>query len=388
MTPRDRAELDTVHDGCERFVAAWDATRKAPANMLPRLLEAVVAGERADVYGEGHLVESFEGRVADLLGAEAAVFMPSGTMAQQIALRIHADHRSSRTIAYHPTAHLELHEEKGYERLHGLSAVLVGDRTSLLTLRDLERVREPLAALLLELPQRELGGQLPPWDELQAQAAWARERGVALHLDGARLWEAAPFYGRPHAEIAQLFDSVYVSFYKALGGLAGAALAGSGDLVAEARTWRIRHGGRLASIYPYVLAARIGLDCVLPQVGAWYARAVEVGRELAALASVDVVPDPPQTPMMHLYLRGDRERLIDAALDVARERKVWLFGGLGPTPVPDVHVHELTIGEPALEVPPEEVADLFADLLERAGSQASPGSSPADAIARSASASS
>jgi threonine aldolase len=76
----------------------------------------------------------------------------------------------------------------------------------------------------LELPQREIGGLLPEWDDLVAQAAWTRERGIALHLDGARLWEAAPFYERSYAEIAGLFDSVYVSFYKGLGALAGPRL--------------------------------------------------------------------------------------------------------------------------------------------------------------------
>src|SRR6185369_15444353 len=102
-----------------------------------------------------------------------------------------------------------------------LHAKLVGDGHALVTLADLERIAEPIAALLLELPQREIGGLLPAWEELSAIVSWARARGAALHLDGARLWESQPFYGRPLAEIAGLFDSVYVSTYKTLGGLAG-----------------------------------------------------------------------------------------------------------------------------------------------------------------------
>ena len=74
--------------------------------------------------------------------------------------------------------------------------------------------------MLLELPQRELGGTLPTWDELVAQVTWARERGAAVHLDGARLWEATPFYDQSYdkslANIAALFDTIYVSFYKGL----------------------------------------------------------------------------------------------------------------------------------------------------------------------------
>src|SRR6185436_8253445 len=106
---------------------------------------------------------------------------------------------------------------------------------------DLEAVNEPLAALLIELPQREIGGRLPAWDDLVAQVTYAREHGAAVHLDGARLWESGPFYDRPLAEIAALFDTVYVSFYKGLGGLAGSMLLGEDDVVTEARAWRSRH---------------------------------------------------------------------------------------------------------------------------------------------------
>jgi threonine aldolase len=87
-------------------------------------------------------------------------------------------------------------------------ARLVGDARALITRADLSAIHEPVAALLLELPQREIGGLLPPWEELAAQAEWARAHGVALHMDGARLWESAPFYERSYAEVAALFDSV------------------------------------------------------------------------------------------------------------------------------------------------------------------------------------
>src|SRR5690606_9874066 len=151
----------------------------------------------ADYYGEGEVIRSLETEVAALLGKEDAVFMPSGTMAQQIALRIWSVRRACPNVAFHPTCHLEIHERKGYQLLHGLHGVLVGDARRLITLADLEKVSEPLAALLLELPQREIGGWLPSWEELVAQTEWARQRGIALHMDGARLWESGPFYDRP-----------------------------------------------------------------------------------------------------------------------------------------------------------------------------------------------
>jgi threonine aldolase len=327
---------------------------------LAALAEEAGADEQSDVYGEGAVIANFEREVAGLLGKEAAVFMPSGTMAQQIALRIWSERTGRRTVAFHPTCHLELHEHKGYQRLHGLHVQLVGNPHALLTLADLRGVSEPLAALLLELPQREIGGQLPTWDELVAQVAWARERGAAVHMDGARLWEAGPYYDRAYAEIAALFDTVYVSFYKGIGGISGAALAGPADVIAEARAWQVRHGGRLIRLYPYVLAARAGLRHRLPCFVHYHTRAIAIARVLSALPAVTLKPNPPQTHMMHVYLRGDPERMSAEALAIAREERVLLFRALRPTDLPDWWMFELSVGDGADALSDDEIVAYFA----------------------------
>jgi threonine aldolase len=352
--------------GAERFLNAWHGG-PGPRERLHELADATGADERFDRYGAGERIERLEGRIADLLGKEAAVFMPSGTMAQPIALRIWSERRGVGTVAFHPTCHLELHEERAYERLHGLHAKLVGDPNRLITLDDLEALREPVAALLLELPQREIGGLLPSWDDLCAQVAWARERAIALHMDGARLWEAQPFYDRPHAELAGLFDSVYVSFYKGLGGIAGAALAGDAALVAEARVWQRRQGGNLVTLQPFVVAAELALDERLDRMPVHAAHARALAAALAEVDGLEVVPDPPQTPLFHVLLRGDRERLADAALGLAEERKVFLFADPGTTTSPSWQRHEVMVGEVTLALEPAEVAELYAEVLARAG---------------------
>jgi threonine aldolase len=351
--------------GAERFLNAWHGMPRA-RQQLETLALAAEEGERGDRYGEGERLQRLEGRVAALLGKEAAVFMPSGTMAQQIALRIWSERRGRRTVAFHPTCHLELHEEKGYERLHGLQATLVGDPNRLVNLADLDALREPVAALLLELPQREIGGLLPEWDDLAAQTGWAREREIALHLDGARLWEAQPYYDRPHAEIAGLFDSVYVSFYKGLGGMAGAVLAGDAELVSEARVWQRRHGGNLVTMVPYVIAAERALEERLERMPVYLAHARALAAALATVDGVEVVPDPPHTPLFHLNLDGERDRLVDAALSVAEERKVFLFADPGSTGSPRRQRHEVMVGEITLALAPDEVRDLYAEILVRA----------------------
>ena len=351
--------------GAERFLNAWHGLPDARTR-LGSLADALDERERADRYGEGERLERLERRTAELLGKEAAVFMPSGTMAQQIAMRIWCERGGRATIAFHPTCHLELHEEKGYERLHALHATLVGDPNRLLTLADLEALCEPVAALLLELPQREIGGLLPEWDDLVAQTAWAREHDVALHLDGARLWEAQPYYDRPHAELAGLFDSVYVSFYKGLGGMAGAVLAGDAELVAEARVWQRRHGGTLVTMFPYVVAAETALDERLERMPVYLEHARAIAAALATVDGVEVVPDPPQTPLFHVHLEGGHDALADAALSVAEEHRVFLFADPSSTSSLRRQRHEVMVGDVTLALSPDEVRDLYAEIVERA----------------------
>lgn len=359
----DERDIDRIYNACTRFLTHHH--RKSPRQVLSELAEFTPAEVSGDRYGQGELIAEFEQHIADLLGKEAAVFMPSGTMCQQIALRIWSERRGSPNVAFHPTSHLEIHEFSAHQRLHGLSSILLGSLYQLFTLADLKAVAEPLAALLIELPQREIGGQLPGWEELTAMTDWARERGIPLHLDGARLWESQPFYGRSYAEIAGLFDTVYVSFYKTLGGIAGAVLAGLADVIAEARVWQRRHGGNLVQLYPYVLSAQKGLQDHLERIPLYCQKAREVAATLAPFSQIEIVPDPPQTNMMHLYLRGDRDKLQHAALAIAQETGTWLFAGLAPTPLPNYSKFELTVGEATLDFSNGEIAGLFKSLFAR-----------------------
>ncbi|MFI5274728.1 MAG: threonine aldolase family protein [Ktedonobacterales bacterium] len=357
---RQRARR-AVFAQCERWLGGHG--RLSLRAELEALAREAREDEVADIYGGGALIEDFEREVAGLLGKEAAVFMPSGTMAQQIALRIWSERTHRPTVAFHPTCHLELHEERGYARLHGLHARLVGEPHRLLTLEDLRQVAEPVAALLLELPQREIGGQLPEWEALVAQTGWAREQAAGVHMDGARLWEAAPYYARSYAEVAALFDTVYVSFYKGIGGIAGAALAGPAEFIAQARVWQRRHGGIPPRLFPYVLAARRGLRERLERFPAYRERALAVAHVLAAIPGITLKPDPPQTHMMHVYLRGDRERLMDAVETVAREQRVLLTTSLRACELPGYAMFELGIGDAAFALGDDEINTYFRHVL-------------------------
>jgi threonine aldolase len=363
------AERQEIFRRCERFLTGH-GPRRVPVELAA--LAAAAGDDAPDNYGKGGVLERLESEVAVLLGKPAAVFMPSGTMAQQIAMRLHAEDRGRSSIAFHPTCHLELHEHGGYAELHGLRPRLVGRREALIESGDLEALVEPVAALLLELPQREIGGFLPSWEALGEQAAWARQRGVALHLDGARLWECAPFYGRSYAEISALFDSVYVSFYKSLGAIAGAALAGSREFVARARVWQRRHGGNLVTSYPMALSAREALRTRLGKLGDYCERARRVAARFAAIEGVHVLPQPPHTNMFHVYLPVDAERLLEQSAGLATSQKVALFTRTRACAVPGHCAVELWIGDAASAIGDDELEQLVRGLLERARPTPSP----------------
>jgi threonine aldolase len=264
-------------------------------------------------------------------------------------------------VLFHPQSHLDTHEGRPLERLHGLVGRPVGDRYRLLGLDDLRAVAEPPAALVLELPQRDLGGALPDWDDLLAQTAWARDRGAAVHLDGARLWEAAAGYGRPPAELAALFDTTYVSFYKGLGALSGCCLAGAEDVVAEVREWRRRLGGTLFGLWPGAASALHCLRRRLPLMPAYLERARELAEVLRDVPGVTVLPDPPQTPMLHLLLRTSPESFVAGARQLA-EQGLWTWPRAMTTGEPGVQRVELSVGDSTLAMSLTEARDAVAVL--------------------------
>ena len=328
----------------------------------PEMLASIDPDTAPDMYGEGGVVAELEEHVAAVLGKPAAVFLPSGTMAQGAALRVHADQRNSRTIVWHPYSHVERHEGQSYARLHQLVGRPVGDFERLIRIDDLNGVAEPVAALLLELPQRDLGGTLPSWDELVAQTSWARDRGAAVHLDGARLWEASAGYERSPAEVAALFDTVYVSFYKGIGALPGCCVAGSAADVAQVREWRGRLGGTLFAMWPSAASALGLLDAALSEMPARLAHARAIAAALARVPEVRVVPDPPQTPMMHLLFATTAERFRENAKRISVETGLWVWPNPVETGDPGVVRCELSVGRATMRHKPEAIAEVLADL--------------------------
>jgi threonine aldolase len=204
---------------------------------------------------------------------------------------------------------------------------------------------------------------LPEWEDLTAQVEWARGRGAAVHLDGARIWQCPDAYQRPLDEIAGLFDTVYVSFYKDLGAFSGSGLAGAEDVVAEAKEWRLRHGGTLFAMWPYAVSALACLRDRLPRMKAYRDHALAVAGALQGLDRVRMVPDPPQTSMFHLHLQVPAEDFERNVIRVAEEEGIWTWASTFPSSNPDWQVVELSVGDATLEFEPEEARRVIERLI-------------------------
>lgn len=353
-------EYQLVSEACRTRLSGHP--RLSMAQQFAAMAAEAAKYERADCYGQGELIESFEADITTLLGKEAAVFLPSGTMAQAIALRIWSETAGSPYVGFHSSSHLEIHENKAYQALHGLHGVLLGEPNRVVSLVDLQATTDPLAAILLELPMREIGGQLPGWDELVAQSEWAREQGIALHMDGARLWQCTPHYGRSMADIAALFDSVYLSFYKDIGGIAGSMLAGPAWFIQSARTWIRRAGGNLYAQYPYVLAARAGMQRNLAALPAAVAAAQWLAGQLNSIEGLATIPPQPPTNLFHLLVPGNPEQLVTYASAWSRREGVFIL----PTPRASLAGHsvvEYSMGQAFAEVATEQWQNWLSDFF-------------------------
>ena len=349
---------------CNRFVTGHPPPR--PRTELHAIADWMsIHDYDVDYYGSGQLVTDFEKKVAALLGKEAAVFMPSGKMASLIALRIWAERAHNDDIGMHRTAHLELHEELAYRKLHGLRGHFLGAPDDVITALDLQRCDQPLSSLVIELPMREIGGKLPPWDDLFKLREIATSRGIRLHLDGARLWEAlATYEGKSYADIAALFDSVYVSFYKGIGGIAGAMLLGDRALIDDARIWLTRHGGTIYQQYPVVASIAMRFDARLARMPAYYQRALQFAGALNALPGVTVTPETLHANMMHVRFPVPVEKWEAARDHMAAGERIWLGGVrvLEDKAVTDVEIY---VGEGLMELTDDEVIAAYGKLLQQ-----------------------
>lgn len=241
-----------------------DTVTKPSAGMLAAMARAETGD---DVFGEDPTVNRLERMVAERLGKEDALFVPTGTMANQIAIGCHT--QPGDELLCDPAAHVYLWEGGGMARFWGVTPRTLTGRNGLLDTEilgksgkrpeDCHSVRTRL--LWMENTHNRLGGKVQPLSEIQACCQWARSQSLATHLDGARIWNAAVASGVALQDWASLFDTVSVCFSKGLGCPVGSVLTGSKDLI-RGKALRLRKvlGGGLRQVGVLAAAAIYALE--------------------------------------------------------------------------------------------------------------------------------
>ncbi|MBE7188719.1 low specificity L-threonine aldolase [Jatrophihabitans endophyticus] len=261
-------------------------TRPTPA-MREAMAQAPVGD---DVYGEDPTVNELESRVAALLGHEAALFVPSGSLGNQLGLRLLCP--PGQEIVCDQLAHIARAELGAAAVFSGITfrtwssagptarGLVDPDAVAAIIAPDAGPYQVSTAAIAVENTHNFGGGSVQPRDRVDAVVSLARSHGLGLHLDGARLWNAHVATSTPLAELAAPFDTVSVCLSKGLGAPVGSVLASSAARIAEARVWRKRYGGGMRQAGILAAGGLWALDHHLDRLADDHARARRIGAEL------------------------------------------------------------------------------------------------------------
>ncbi|HEY3665375.1 MAG TPA: GntG family PLP-dependent aldolase [Polyangiaceae bacterium] len=292
-----------------------------PSRAMREAMAAASVGD--DVYGEDPSVRELEQRTAEILEKESALFVPSGTMGNQIALLVHT--RPGDEVVIGEGAHVAFYESGAGAALAGVQFATAGSG-GLFDAHDLSRAVKPEAdyhprssLVCLENTHNRAGGRVFPQPVAQSVVQRARELRLASHLDGARLWHAAIATGQSEAELARPFDTVNVCFSKGLGAPVGSALAGTRDAIARARRFRKMLGGGMRQAGILAAGALFALEKQRARLSLDHDAARELARILQAQAGVRVVA--PETNIVAFSLE---ERCAAGVVERARALGVLL----------------------------------------------------------------
>lgn len=272
-----------------------DTITRPTAAMRTAIAQAVVGD---DLYGEDPTVNALQDQVAALLGKEAALFVPSGTMANQLALRVHT--RPGDDVLVSEGAHIKWYEAGAAAALAGLQLVTVGraEACGLFDPGEIEAVYQPrrsdhasppMTLLCVENTHNRGGGRVWPQAQLHAVCAMGRKLGMRVHLDGARLWNAAIHLGLPPAQIAAPFDTVSVCMSKGLGAPAGSLLVGGRADIDLARRFRRMYGGSMRQAGILAAAGLYALTRHYERLRDDHDHALLIAQSLRSLRTVQVV---------------------------------------------------------------------------------------------------
>ena len=238
-------------------------------NLYTKILEQLTITEnfKPDSYGLGGMVHLFEKKVATTLGKEKAIYMPTGTLANHIALRQHCTTKKRAIVQYE--SHINRDSGDCVSALSGINLITLGNNKIIYDVNELQKilidngkgkVKTPIGALSLETPVRRKNLQRIPFNKIEEICKIAKENNIALHLDGARLYIDTFFSGKSIKDYTKLFDTVYLSLYKSFNSVNGAILAGSKDIINGLHNERRMFGGGLPSSWQQIAMADYFFD--------------------------------------------------------------------------------------------------------------------------------
>lgn len=274
----------------------------------PGMIEAMANAEVGDdVFGDDPSVHRLQKRLAEILGKEASLFVPSGTMSNQIGIRVHC--RPGDEILCEAGCHLFNNEQGGYAQLSGVAVRPIPGTRGVMELDqlvDLIRPDDPHLArtrlVCLENTHNRGGGRVLPYENVEAICNWAHENGLATHLDGARLFNAVVATGIEAARWAEQFDTVSVCFSKGLGAPVGSALAGPGDLIAEAVRHRKVLGGGMRQAGFLAAAALYALERHVDRLAEDHANAQRLAEGIREIGLLRLEPDTFDTNIVYFHV--------------------------------------------------------------------------------------
>lgn len=290
----------------------------------PAMRQAMAGAEVGDdVYGEDPTVNALEERVADLLGHESGLFTPTGSMANQLGLRLHVSPGAE--MVCDSLAHVVRAELGAAAAFSGItSRTWTAPRGLLDAAQPLDLMitgagvyQVNTSLVVIENTHNFGGGTVQSLEQIQAVRRGTRAAGVAMHLDGARLWNAHVATGVPLAEYGAEFDTVSVCLSKGLGAPVGSVLVGSTDAIAEARIWRKRYGGGMRQVGILAAAGLHALDHHVDRLANDHARARRAAHAFADAAPGSIEPARVETNILVLDLSGttwSAADLVEAAL--------------------------------------------------------------------------
>ncbi|MCS6867074.1 MAG: low-specificity L-threonine aldolase [Gemmataceae bacterium] len=277
-----------------------DTVTKPTPGMLAAMMRAAVGD---DVLGEDPTVNELERRVAALFGQEAGLFVPSGTMANQIAVRVHC--RPQDEILIDSTSHIYLWEAGGPAALSGVTCRTLEGRHGRLSVAQLEGKIRPddmhavrTRLVCLENTHNRGGGTVYSLHEVQAIAAWARQHHLAMHLDGARIWNAMVKTGVRADQWGQAFDTIAVCFSKGLGAPVGSMLLGPRDLISYGRRIRKLFGGAMRQVGYLAAACHYALDHHIERLAEDHANAQIIAQAVATVPGLRLTPPEVETNLV------------------------------------------------------------------------------------------